>query len=183
MANDVWANDADRISPSPPRGASGKPPRELTGRTVLALMLAFFGVIVAVNAFMAREAISTFGGVETESSYRAGQTFERDVAMAKAQDAQRWQVDAKVAPTVAGGAALDIIARDATGAPLTGLLATALFERPTDRRLDRAMTVNEGPPGHFHGSGDVAAGQWDLVIELSRHGERLFRSVNRVMLR
>jgi nitrogen fixation protein FixH len=38
--------------------------------------------------FMAHAAISTFGGVETASSYHAGQMFERDVAMAKAQDAQ-----------------------------------------------------------------------------------------------
>jgi nitrogen fixation protein FixH len=182
MANDVWANDADRISPSPPRGASGKPPRELTGRTVLALMLAFFGVIVAVNAFMAREAISTFGGVETESSYRAGQTFERDVAMAKAQDAEHWQVDAKVTPASDGGAVLDVVARDATGGALSGLVATVLFERPTDRRHDRTVLVSEGIPGHFHGRADIAAGQWDLVIELSRHGERQFRSVNRIML-
>jgi hypothetical protein len=37
-------------------------------------------------------------------------------------------------------------------------------------------------PGHFHGSVQVPAGQWDLVIDLSRQGQRLFRSKNRVVL-
>lgn len=164
------------------RANLSSPPRELTGSMVLGLMIAFFAVVVGVNVFMAHEALSTFGGVETESAYRAGQTFERDLAMAKAQDALHWQVGASVTPAADGSAVLDIVARDATGASLTGLAATALFERPTDRRLDRAVAVHESAPGHFRGSGGIAAGQWDLIIELSRHGERLFRSVNRVML-
>ena len=62
----------------------------------LGLMVAFFGVVIGVNGLMAHEALSTFGGVETDSAYQAGQMFERDVAMAKAQDARHWQVDAKV---------------------------------------------------------------------------------------
>ena len=163
--------------------ARGKQPREVTGWTVLSLMVAFFAVVIGVNVFMAHAALSTFGGVETESSYRAGQTFERDVAMAEAQDGQHWQVEAKVKPGVDGNTALDIVARDVDGAPLTGSLATAQFARPVDRRLDRTVAVQQDAPGHFHGSGEVPAGQWDLIIELSRHGEQLFRSSNRVVLR
>ena len=155
--------------------------RQLTGRMVFGLLVAFFAVIIGVNAFMAREALSTFGGVETDSAYHAGQMFEREVAEAKAQDAQHWQVEAKVTPA-AGGTILDIVVRDASGAPLTGLAATALFARPTDRRLDRSMIVSETAPGLFHGSVEIAAGQWDLVIELRRQGERVFRSKNRIVL-
>jgi nitrogen fixation protein FixH len=181
MLNQTYSGDGANV-PSP-LWPPKKQPRELTGSMVLGLMVAFFAIVFGMNAFMAREAISTVGGVETESSYRAGQTFERDVAMAKAQDAQHWQVNAKVTPAEGGGAVLDIVARDATGAPLTGLLATALFARPTDRRLDRTLAVSESAPGHFRGSADIPAGQWDLVIDLSRRGERVFRSKNRVILR
>jgi nitrogen fixation protein FixH len=180
MPNQTYNGSADAPSPL---WTPKKQPREVTGSMVLGLMVGFFAIIFAMNAFMAREAISTFGGVETESSYRAGQTFERDVAMAKAQDAQHWQVDAKVTPAAGGGAVLDIVARDATGLPLPGLVATALFARPTDRRLDHSMAVSETAPGHFHGSAEIPAGQWDLVIDLSRQGERMFRSKNRVILR
>ena len=34
----------------------------------------------------------------------------------------------------------------------------------------------------FRGVTPAAAGQWDLVIELARDDERLFRSRNRVLL-
>ena len=174
-------------------GAEGKPhsfswggtgqPREVTGRMVLGLLVAFFAVVIGVNAFMAHEALSTFGGVDTESSYRAGQVFEHDVAMAKAQDARHWRVDAQVTPAADGGAVLDVVARDASGALLAGMTATALFARPTDRRLDRVVLLKEEAPGRFRGSTDVAAGQWDIVIELSRQGDRLFRSKNRIVIR
>jgi len=158
-------------------------PRELTGRMVLVCFLAFFGVVFGVNGVMVHEALSTFSGVETESSYQAGQMFEHDVAMAKAQDEQHWQIDAKVTHAADGNAHLDVLARDAAGVVLAGMDATATFERPTDRRLDRRVAVSESAPGHFSGSAAISPGQWDLIIELSRQGNRLFRSKNRVVIR
>ena len=89
-------------------GPGGREPQpgQITGLMVLGFMIAFFAIIVGVNVFMAHAAISTFGGVETASSYHAGQMFERDVAMAKAQDAQHWRVDAKLT-RAADGTTLD----------------------------------------------------------------------------
>ena len=179
MSTDRFAGDANSLTPL---DGTGRHPRQLTGWTVFGLMVGFFAVVFGMNAYMAHKAISTFGGVETESSYHTGQAFERDVAMAKAQDERHWQVDVKVTTAPAGGAVLDIVARDAAGAPLTGLTTTALFARPTDRRLDRSLDVAESAPGRFRGNVDIPAGQWDLVIDLSRHGERQFRSRNRVVL-
>ena len=158
-------------------------PGQITGLMVLGFMIAFFAIIVGVNVFMAHAAISTFGGVETASSYHAGQMFERDVAMAKAQDAQHWQVDAKLTRAADGTMLIDIAAHDGAGAPVSGVAASAQFARPTNRRLDRTIMVGQTGPGHFVGNADLAAGQWDLVIELSRQDERLFRSKNRVVLK
>jgi len=160
-----------------------KPPRELTGRMVLVGLVAFFGVVLGANGLLVHKALSTFGGVETDSSYRAGQLFERDVAMARAQDAQHWRVEASVTPAADGSALLDIVARDGAGLAVAGIAATATFERPTDRRLDRSVAVSEDKPGHFRGSAAISPGQWDLVIELTRQGERQFRSKNRIVLR
>jgi nitrogen fixation protein FixH len=158
-------------------------PREWNGWTVLAFMLAFFGVVIGVNALMAHLAMSTFGGVDVDSSYRAGQMFERDVAMAETQDGRRWRVDGKIRQAADGTKTLDLAARDSSGAPLTGLTASAAFTRPTDRRLDRTVSLLEDEPGRFHGNAALPPGQWDLVIELTRQGERQFRSVNRVVIR
>ena len=173
----------DTELPSPLRDRTRRP-RQLTGRMVLGGLLAFFGVVLGANGMLVHKALSTFGGVETDSgSYRAGQLFERDVAMAKAQEAQHWQVEAKVTPAADGSALLDIVARNEAGVAIAGVDATATFERPIDRRLDRSVAIRESAPGHFRGSAAISPGQWDLVIELSRQGERQFRSKNRIVLR
>jgi nitrogen fixation protein FixH len=158
-------------------------PRPLTGGMVLAMMLGFFAVIIGVNAFMAHEALSTFRGVDADSAYRAGQQFAHEVAAAEAQDAEHLRVDVKVTPVTDGVALLDVVARDASGAPLAGLSATAIFARPTDRHFDLTVTMSEQAPGRYHGTAAIAPGQWDLILELSHEGERRFRSKNRVVIK
>jgi nitrogen fixation protein FixH len=159
-----------------------RPPRQLSGWMVLLYLVAFFSVIFAVNGVMIYEALSTLSGVDTDSAYQAGRMFEQDVAMAKAQDARHWRVDATVTPAP-DGARLNVTARDAAGQPLGGMEASAVFERPTDRRMDRSVDMVEDAAGRFHGNAAVAAGQWNLVIEISRQGQQMFRSVNRIVLR
>jgi len=44
---------------------TGKP---FTGRHMLAVLVGFFGVVIAVNFIMASYATSTFGGVVVENS-------------------------------------------------------------------------------------------------------------------
>jgi nitrogen fixation protein FixH len=156
-------------------------PRPVTGRMVLACLIGFFAVVAGVNAIMIRAAVSTFGGVETSSSYQAGLAFARESAAAHAQDELHWQVKAKVLP-LGGQTRVEIDARDATGRPLPGLAATARLAHPNDRRADQDVSLSEGTAGHFAGATSQLVGQWDVIIELSRDGERLFRSRNRVML-
>ncbi len=156
--------------------------RRLNGWMVLLYLFGFFGVIFAVNGVMIYEALSTLSGLDTDSAYQAGRMFEHEVTMAKAQEARHWHVDASVKP-LGDGARVDIVARDASGAPIGSLEAAAVLERPTDRRLDRTVTVAEEETGHVHGSVDVISGQWDLIIALSRQGEQLFRSKNRIVLK
>jgi nitrogen fixation protein FixH len=157
-------------------------PRELTGRMVLVCLVAFFGVIGAVNAVMVRAAVSTFGGVETESSYQAGFRFTREIADARSQDALGWRVDAKLSPLADGTRRLQVDARDAAGLPLRGLVATARLVHPADERADHVVALQEARPGEFGGTADAAAGQWDLLLELARDGKQVFRSKNRVVI-
>lgn len=154
----------------------------LTGWMVMLYLLSFFGVVTGVNGVMIYEALSTMRGVDTESAYQAGRMFEQDVAMLKAQDARHWHVEAKV-KAAPDGTSLELAARDEGGHVVTGVAAAARFERPTDRGLDRSLALTEESPGQFHGNAELIAGQWDLVIEISRQGQQLFRSKNRVVLK
>ena len=54
---------------------------------MLIALVVFFGVVAGVNGIMIRAAVTTFGGVETGSSYQAGLAFERELAAAQAQNA------------------------------------------------------------------------------------------------
>ncbi len=63
--------------------ATGKVVRPLTGWHVLAMFVAFFGVIIAVNITMAWKAISTFPGLEVENGYVASQSFDAEMAAQK----------------------------------------------------------------------------------------------------
>jgi nitrogen fixation protein FixH len=160
----------------------GRQPKEVTGRTVLVCLLAFFGVVAGANAVMIRAATSTFGGVETESSYQAGRAFAREISAAHAQEARHWDVAARIKPAQGEKSEVEVVARDAAGAPLTNLTATAQLIHPTDRRFDHVVAMTERAPGQFAGTVEPAQGQWDLVIELGRDGERLFRSKNRITI-
>src|SRR5712691_9778565 len=115
---------ADREGTMSQRSNDGSTEFRVTGRMVFAGLAAFFAVVFGVNALMTYAAISTFGGVETESSYRAGLAFANEMASAQAQDALHWTVSARAA--IDGDATVvEVTARDAAGRPVPNLAATA----------------------------------------------------------
>jgi nitrogen fixation protein FixH len=162
---------------------SGGRSKKVTGRMVFICVVAFFGVVAGVNSIMIYAAVSTFGGVETESSYQAGRVFAREVSAAHEQDALHWQVGATITPADGTTSRVEVVALDAADAPIRNLAAHATLSHPTDRRFDQALPLTELSPGRFAGSSTRTAGQWDLVIELDRDGARMFRSKNRITVR
>ncbi|QJP14283.1 FixH family protein [Starkeya sp. ORNL1] len=154
---------------------SGRP---ITGRLVLACLVGFFGVIFIANGILVRAALSSFGGVETDSAYQAGLVFKRDEAEAAAQAARHWKVDVHL-----DAANLDVRAAGPDGTPLAGLDLVARLHHPYDSRLDEEIPVRAVAAGAWRGAPDAVPGQWDLVVELYKDGERQFRSINRIMLK
>ena len=157
--------------------------RELTGRAVLLWFLGFFGVVFAVNGVLVQAATSTFRGMETGSSYKAGLLFKADIESTQRQEALHWQVGGKLSRDRAGEAVLEISARDAQGAALAGLTAVARLAHPADANLDQTVTLQGTGPGAFRGEAKAALGQWELIVDLFRGDERQFRSRSRVTLR
>ncbi len=159
-----------------------KKPRELTGRHVLFWIAGFFGVVFAVNGVLVRAATSTFGGLEAQSSYKAGLMFGGEVAKAERQQALHWEVDGKLVRNSAGEAVLDISVRDAQGAPVSGLTADARLAHPADSRLDSVISLARNGTGTFHGADPAQPGQWELIVDFYRGDARVFRSRSRVTL-
>ncbi len=158
-------------------------PKPLTGGKVLAMLVAFFGVVFGVNMTMMQLAIKTMPGTEVDSAYTASLAYEKEIAIAHDQNARNWKVDAHVERGPDGGATLRVEARDNDGKPMSGLKFQGRFERPTDRRADQPVEMAEMGIGIYRGNApDIAAGQWDLVIEGVAAGKRMFLSKNRVVL-
>ena len=57
----------------------------LTGRHVLMMLIAFFGVIFAVNGVFLYAAISTFDGTDTSSAYQKGIDYNTTIAESEEQ--------------------------------------------------------------------------------------------------
>lgn len=158
-------------------------PKPLTGRTVLSILIAFFGVVFGVNLLMMKLAIDTLPGTEVDSAYSASLGYEKEIAAARDQNTRNWRIDAHIQRGPDGHATLQVEARDNGGAPISGLKFLGRLERPTDRRGDRPVELAEIGRGIYRGTAPlVAAGQWDLVLEGAASGLRMFLSKNRVLL-
>lgn len=156
---------------------------ELTGRHVLAILVAFFGLVFAANIVLVRKAVSTFAGTETETAYRDGLIYNRELAAARRQDALGWGVTAHTMRDGDGRASVEVEAKDASGLPLAGLAGRATLAHPADKRQDRHGELVPVAPGRFLAEfGEAAAGQWELVIEFTKADERVFMSRNRIAL-
>lgn len=160
-----------------------KPVREVTGTTVLICFVGFFGVVATVNGIMMHAAITTFAGTETSSSYKAGLAYRQEEAAASAQSALNWQVDGRIIRAPSGEAVLTVDVKDTKRAPVYDIDITARLTHPLNARLDHDISLSRAADSSFRGVTDATAGQWTLIIEMSRGGERVYRTKSRVVLK
>lgn len=148
----------------PPAVARHIGTRPFTGWHMAAILVAGFGVVVAVNFTMAHFASATFGGVVVENSYVASQNFNRWLDEADKEKALGWQVgtsrraDGRLSVTLGGvpeGASLAAEAR-----------------HPLGRLPDVALTFAPDGQGQFVSREVLPAGRWTLRLELQAGGER-----------
>ena len=165
--------------------SSARPPKEwiLTGRFVLFSLLAFFGVIIAVNATMMTLAIKTFSGVDAKNGYETSQNYNKEIAFARQQAERGWVSDVKLEK--AGNAVrTQMLLRDASGKPVTGLTVTANLRHPAVRQKDHAVSLTETAPGLYKADeADMASGAWDVSIMAAAGGERVYVSQSRIIVK
>ncbi|RMH53150.1 MAG: nitrogen fixation protein FixH [Alphaproteobacteria bacterium] len=146
-------------------------PRPLTGRAVLVIALAAFGVVLAVNLTMAWLATSGFPGLVVPNSYVASQSWDRTRA---AQQALGWRVAARL-----DGDALVVTVTGADGRPVRGLAVTADIARPAGRRGERVVTLTETPAG-YRAAVALAPGNWAAEIRAAGPGDALWTGTARL---
>jgi nitrogen fixation protein FixH len=134
--------------------------RRFTGWHMTAILLAFFGVIVAVNFTMATFATRTFGGVVVENSYVASQKYNGWLKAAREQEALGWRATAS----------LGADRRVTVEVSLPGAIVTGYAEHPLGRAPDvplKFMGIES-----FRSQNPLPAGRWTVHLLVRRGAEQ-----------
>lgn len=150
--------------------ANGK----FTGWHMTAILVAFFGVVMAVNFTMARMAVSTFGGTVVDNSYVASQKYNRWLNAAAQQDKLGW--DVAVAIDTDRHVRIETIL---DGAQLEQVTAIGDALHPLGRAADVPLSFTATPEGHLLSTKPLPAGRWNLRLSL-RRGANIYKLVEKV---
>ena len=136
--------------------------REFTGRHMAAVLIAGFGVVIAVNLIMATLAVGSFSGVVVENSYVASQRFNAWLGKARQQESLGWQASA---------ARLDDgrIAVTTRSVP-AGAEVVASLRRPLGKLQSTQLTFVEEASGRYVSTRPVPRGRWIARVQIAASG-------------
>lgn len=144
--------------------------RPITGRFVLAAMLAFFGVVIAVNGVFIAFALRSFSGSSTEGAYQRGLDYNRELAAAATQKARGWLVSLEATPRPEG-VALAVRFADRDGRPLEGEVRAELI-RPAAKGHDVAVELARSKDDlHLGETALPFRGQWAIRVTARSGGQ------------
>lgn len=144
-------------------------PRAFTGWHMVTVLVAFFGVVIAVNLVMARYARSTFGGTVVDNSYVASQQFNDWLVAGAAQDAAGWQH--ALTRRADGRLELRLAQR---GTAVTGAQVSVTLTHPLGREASRTVKLLPDAAGTYLSREAVPAGRWHARIAGVAAGQKLF---------
>ncbi len=153
-------------------------PAEFTGRHMLAIIVAFFAVVIGVNLTMAYFASHSWSGLIVHNTYVASQHFDEDVEATKALHERGWVSDLDV-----GGGNVVYTLDDASGAPIEADEVVVLFQRPASELQDREIHLMPRSRGVFESQDAIATGQWLARISVKDGDAVLFRETRRLIVR
>lgn len=133
-----------------------KETRELTGRHVLAILVAAFGIIIGVNMILMVNAIKTFPGLEVKNSYVASQDFNE---AEQAQSALGWSPVVRFSNEL-----LALTITDADGNAVFPETIDFKIGRPTHGRNDMVLTLLRQDQGYTVPVA-LGNGKWRIYLD------------------
>lgn len=134
----------------------------ITGRHVLLGLIAFFGIVFAVNGVFLYQALSTHTGVVSNEPYRKGLEYNRTIEADERQTELGWTADLSV-PVKAGDVRLALV--DSKGGPVAGLGLTGRVGRPSTDREDQKLAFSESSAGTYVAP-LLALGEGTWIVEV-----------------
>lgn len=142
---------------------------KFTGWHMTAILVVFFGIVMAVNFYMARMALSTFGGTVVDNSYVASQNYNRWLDASDRQDKLRWSVN-----VILDADRHVIVTVRTDGQNLTGVRATGDALHPLGRAEDHPLSFATTDNGQLRSINALPTGRWNVQLSLRRNAD-IFR--------
>jgi nitrogen fixation protein FixH len=142
--------------------------KTFTGRHMFAIFVVFFGIVIAVNFWVARIALHSFSGVVVENSYVASQEFNGWLKDARTEQALGWSA-------TVGRDSVGRLVVETAGMPENAKL-TALLRRPLGTPDDRTEALSLVGP-HRYQSKELDPGRWLVRIEADANGQHWAREL------
>ncbi len=146
---------------------SNQTAKPFTGYHMAAILIGFFGIVIAVNIYMAKVAVGTFGGTVVDNSYVASQQYNEWLAEADKEAKLGWTV----AAARAAGDKVRLIVDD-NGVAGLNFAVSAKAEHPLGRAPERMLQFTSQGDGSYVSREALPSGRWLLRIEINRAGDR-----------
>ncbi len=151
---------------------NGKKTKALTGRHVLFILLGFFGVMIAVNAYFVVVAVKSFPGEDVPRSYRQGLEYNTTIEAREAQAKLGWT--ARVNVVTDNGQSLILEITDKNGEGVDGLSTEGTLRHLVDTGNDRPLSFEGTGGGRYVVKLTPLSGRWVLNAQATK-GEDNFK--------
>jgi nitrogen fixation protein FixH len=154
--------------------------RPITGRKVLYGMLAFFGVIFAVNGAFVFFALDSWPGLSSNRAYEDGIKYNITLDAARSQQTLGWK--SSIVLKQDGGFVVRFYDKD--GSSLTGLDVMVQFVRPAYEGDDRKFSLVELKSGVYSSTvKDLERGQWKVELRARKDEKTRFFIIHDLLVK
>ncbi|MCF6216388.1 MAG: FixH family protein [Emcibacter sp.] len=151
-----------------------------TGKKALMWIVGFFLVIFTVNGIMAYFALGTWGGLETENSYRKGIHYNEQITAAEKQAESGWEIYLRHSPEIitaeageTGRLDIEVIWPENDLPPAK---VTALITRAVTNIYDQEVILTKSRDNLYTAPLSLPlAGQWNVEILVKRPNGDLYK--------
>lgn len=132
---------------------------KFTGTHMAIIMVAFFGVIIAVNLTMATLASRSWTGLVVKNSYVESQKFNSVLQQSREQAALNWTGEFSKSKN-----GVEFELRQADGKAVEAEKIVVILRRPATEVLDQLIPMNPVGNGSYSGDIKLETGAWTAEI-------------------
>ena len=159
------------MSPPP---SSARTPYVVKGWHVGAGVVAFFAIVISVDAGFLVAAYRSHPGQVAPRPYEAGLIYNAELERQRTQAALGWRAGAAARP-----AGLEVMMQGPDGRPLSGLRVSAILQRPATEQGRTDLVLRESAPG-VYAADHALSGVWDVRVQTADDAGRTFIAERRL---